>query len=254
MPVQAPYPDGQVTAGMHLSHDGSRLVVPTMDAQAFDVAPGKIDAYVREHHLSSYLRVFDISTGEKVLCEKVPAWISHVQFSPDVALDRQGTPSTAHGGREPQQGRLDRHEMWERDGKSIIYHGTYVDGRAHLGRVKRTAIPARKAVERGFRCSTSTAMPDIRQRFSWIASARHACHRHHHAALRIVAVLRCSRQCRARTHTKGRLLGTPGAGHPRCRSSRWAGQQARLVRSAVANQRFLARRSRAPAKDGLVRP
>lgn len=139
---------------MHLSHDGSRLVVPTMDAQAFDVAPGKIDAYVREHHLSSYLRVFDISTGEKV-----PAWISHVQFSPDVALDRQGTPSTAHGGREPQQGRLDRHEMWERDGKSIIYHGTYVDGRAHLGRVKRPAIPVRKAVERGFRCSTSTGTP-----------------------------------------------------------------------------------------------
>ena len=28
------------------------------------------------------------------------------------------------------------HEMWERDGRTIIYHGSYVDGRAYLGRVE----------------------------------------------------------------------------------------------------------------------
>lgn len=164
--VLAPYPDGQVTAGMHLSHDGTRLVVPTMDAQAFDVDPGKIDAYVREHRLSSYLRVLDTTTGEQVLCEKVPAWISHVQFSPinrDLILYNHERPSDCGirrmwlwTGKEHRRLRDEGdgrskddwtcHEMWERDGKTIIYHGTYADGRAYLGRVrpdgtKRIEIP-----------------------------------------------------------------------------------------------------------------
>jgi oligogalacturonide lyase len=154
--VLALYPDGQVTAGMHLSHDGARLVVPTMDAQAFDVDPGKIDAYVREHHLSSFLRVFDPATGEQVLCERVNAWISHVQFSPidrNVILYNNERPSDCgirriwlwtgkehRRLRDEGQGRSKDdwtcHEMWERDGKTIIYHGTYVDGRAYLGRVR----------------------------------------------------------------------------------------------------------------------
>jgi oligogalacturonide lyase len=87
----AEYPAGQMTAFTHVSADGSRLCVPTVDARALDderplgmPRPDyDIDERVRREHLNSWLRVYDTATGAELRCERVPeAWITHVQFSP----------------------------------------------------------------------------------------------------------------------------------------------------------------------------
>src|ERR1035438_3705445 len=77
--VLAEYPAGQMTAFTHVSADGTRLCVPTTDARALDgdtILPGRpkydIDARVQEEGLSSYLRVYDTTTGKEVLTERVP--------------------------------------------------------------------------------------------------------------------------------------------------------------------------------------
>ncbi len=174
--VLAEYPAGQMTAFTHVSADGSRLCVPTTDARALDgdqPLPGKppydIDARVQHENLSSYLRVYDTATGKELLCEPVPrAWITHVQFSPrdhDLILYNHewcSDPGTRrmwlwdghrHLRLRPEGGgrsRLDWacHEMWERDGSAIVYHGSYHDGPAFIGRVnpdgtglKEVALP-----------------------------------------------------------------------------------------------------------------
>lgn len=161
--VLAQYPIGQMTAFTHVSADGSRLCVPTTDARALDgdnLLSGKptydIDQRVREEKLSSYLRVYDTKTGKEILSERVPeAWITHVQFSPinkDLILYNNEWPSdcgirriwlwdgkTHHRMRDEGDGRnrgdWTCHEMWERDGKAIIYHGEYKNGPAYIGRV-----------------------------------------------------------------------------------------------------------------------
>jgi len=161
--VLAEYPTGQMTAFTHVSRDGSRLCVPTTDARALDgdnILPGKpkynIDKRVRDEKLSSYLRVFDTKTGKEILCERVPeAWITHVQFSPvnnQLILYNNEWPSdcgirriwlwdgkTHHRMRDEGRGRSKGdwtcHEMWQRDGKAIIYHGMYGNGSAYIGRV-----------------------------------------------------------------------------------------------------------------------
>ena len=162
--VLAEYPEGQMTAFTHVSADGARLCVPTTDARALDgdtVFKGKppynIDARVRQENLSSYLRVYDTADGKEVLCERVPqAWITHVQFSPvsrDLILYNHEWPSdcgirrmwlwdgkshlrlrTEGDGRSRADWTC--HEMWERDGRAIIYHGAYAKGPAYVGRVK----------------------------------------------------------------------------------------------------------------------
>jgi hypothetical protein len=162
--VLAEYPAGQMTAFTHVSADGSRLCVPTTDARALDgdrVLARKpdydIDARVQKENLSSYLRVYDTASGKEILCEQVPrTWITHVQFSPrDPALilynhEWCSDPGTRrmwlwdgrrHLRLRPEgdgRSRLDWacHEMWERDGSAIIYHGSYHDGPALIGRVK----------------------------------------------------------------------------------------------------------------------
>ncbi len=158
------YPAGQMTAFTHVSTDGSRLCVPTTDARALDgdaQLKGKpaydIDARVRQEHLSSYLRVYDTSTGKEISCEPVPdAWITHVQFSPtDNSLILYNNEWPYDCGirrmwlwdghrhlrlRSEGEGRKKSdwtcHEMWERDGKYIIYHGNYDGGPSYIGRVK----------------------------------------------------------------------------------------------------------------------
>lgn len=98
-------PAGQMTAFTHVSTDGRRLCVPTVDERAFaeestadsgtNLVGGKrnevirekpahdIDERVRREQLSSWLRVYDTADGREILCERVPqAWITHVQFSP----------------------------------------------------------------------------------------------------------------------------------------------------------------------------
>ena len=162
--VLAEYPANQMTAFTHVSADGTRLCVPTIGARALDgdkILKGKpgydIDARVQKEHLVSYLRVYDTATGKEILCEPVTnAWITHVQFSPrDNHLILYNHEWCADSGirrmwlwdgkrhirlRTEGDGR-DRndwtcHEMWERDGSAIIYHGSYTNGPTYIGRVK----------------------------------------------------------------------------------------------------------------------
>jgi hypothetical protein len=162
--VLAEYPAGQMTAFTHVSADGTRLCVPTTDARALDgdaQLKGRpsynIDARVQKEELSSYLRVYDTATGKELFCEKVPkAWITHVQFSPiDRNLILYNHEWSADCGirrmwlwdgqrhirlRTETDGRSRNdwvcHEMWERDGSAIIYHGGLNKGPSLIGRVK----------------------------------------------------------------------------------------------------------------------
>jgi hypothetical protein len=162
--VLAEYPRGQMTAFTHVSADGARLCVPTTDARPLDgdkLLKGRpdydIDARVQAQNLSSYLRVYDTATGREVLCERVPkAWITHVQFSPidrnlilynhewssDCGIRRMWVwNGKEHLRLRPEGEGCKRndwacHEMWERDGSAIIYHGGYGHGPAFIGRVR----------------------------------------------------------------------------------------------------------------------
>lgn len=162
--VLAEYPANQMTAFTHVSADGTRLCVPTTDARALDgdtLLKGKpkynIDARVQEENLASYLHVYDTVTGKELLCERVPkAWVTHVQFSPsnnDLILYNHEWSADAgirrmwlwDGHRHLRlrnegDGRSREdwtcHEMWERDGSAIIYHGSYHHGPAYIGRIK----------------------------------------------------------------------------------------------------------------------
>jgi len=161
--VLAQLPGDQVTAFTHVSADGRLLCVPTTDDAAFteDDAWGEkhrgIDARVQRLGLNSWLRVYSTETGEDVLCEPVPrAWVTHVQFSPtdsrrilynhewpsDCGIRRVWLWDGANHIRLREEGagrsRQDWtcHEMWERDGSAVIYHGLYSDGRAYIGRAR----------------------------------------------------------------------------------------------------------------------
>ncbi|MBN1936867.1 MAG: hypothetical protein JW934_19555, partial [Anaerolineae bacterium] len=160
----AEYPAGQMTAFTHVSADGTRLCVPTVDARALDgdnLLDGRprydIDRRVQDENLSSYLRVYDTLSGQEVLCEEVPrAWITHVQFSPldaslilynhewpgDCGIRRvwlwDGERHIRLRGEGDGRSRDDWtcHEMWTRDGQFVIYHGGCVGGSMYLGRVR----------------------------------------------------------------------------------------------------------------------
>jgi oligogalacturonide lyase len=162
--VLAQYPDGQMTAFTHVSADGKRLCVPTTDAYALDadkqlsgIPKYNIDERVQAEGLSSYLRIYDTDTGDEIISEQVErCWITHVQFSPinsDLILYNHEWPAdcgirrmwlfdgthhlrlrTEGDGRSHNDWAC--HEMWERDGSAIIYHGGFLDGPNYLGRVK----------------------------------------------------------------------------------------------------------------------
>ena len=177
--VLAELPYEQMTAFTHVSADGKRLCVPTTDARALDGdnrLPGRpeynIDARVQEESLCSYLWVFDTETGTVLLREPVArSWITHVQFSPvdpDLILynhewpgdcgirrmwlfDARGIGEARHLRlRMEGQGRSRAdwtcHEMWERDGQAIIYHGQYANGRSYLGRVRPDGSDVREVL------------------------------------------------------------------------------------------------------------
>ena len=161
--VLAELPTNQMTAFTHVSGDGLRLCVPTTDARALDddkplpLKPGyDIDKRIVDENLSSYLRVFDTATGKQLCCEQVSkAWITHVQFSPvnpnlilynseycaDSGIRRMWLwDGKAHLRLRTEgdgRSRFDWtcHEMWERDGTAIIYHGTFTNGVSYIGRV-----------------------------------------------------------------------------------------------------------------------
>jgi hypothetical protein len=156
------YPEGQVTAFTHVSADGKLLCVPTTDAAAFSeddawsARDHGIDARVQRLGLTSYLRIYDTQTGAEIAAEPVPsAWVTHVQFSPTdaslIAYNHEWPGDCGirrvwlwdgrqHRQLRPEGGSRSRndwtcHEMWERDGRAVIYHGRYIDGRAFIGRV-----------------------------------------------------------------------------------------------------------------------
>jgi Tol biopolymer transport system component len=173
----AELPAGQMTAFTHVSTDGTRLCVPTTDARALDdenpLPAAKpdygVDERIQAEGLSSYLRIYDTATGREIQTAPVPrAWVTHVQFSPidrekilynhEWVMSHWGTrrmwlwdgskhlqlrQETAPGD-TPARSRNDWtcHEMWERDGSAIIYHGTYdkaaaaLGGVAYLGRIQ----------------------------------------------------------------------------------------------------------------------
>ncbi len=169
--VLAVLPDDQVTAFTHVSADGKRLCVPTTDEAAFTEDADwthkhkGIDARVQRLGLNSWLRVFSTETGEELACEKVPlGWVTHVQFAPgdasqilynhewpgDCGIRRvwlwDGKSHRQMRSEGDGRSRLDWtcHEMWERDGKAVIYHGLYEDGRAYIGRIPLDGSPIRE--------------------------------------------------------------------------------------------------------------
>ncbi|WGF87538.1 oligogalacturonate lyase family protein [Marinivivus vitaminiproducens] len=161
--VLAEYPEGHVTGYTHVSADGRLLCVPTIEARALDFdglgTPGfprnAIDARVQAENLTSFLRIYDTRTGDEVACEPVPrGWVTHVQFSPsdprlilynhewpsDCGIRRiwlwDGATHRPLRSEGSGRSRMDWtcHEMWERDGSAIVYHGILADGTAYLGR------------------------------------------------------------------------------------------------------------------------
>lgn len=152
-------PEKQMTGFTHVSADGRLLCVPTVDAEAFDVKDyfEEIDNKIQSDGLNSYLRVYDTKTGEEVMCETVhKAWVTHVQFSPinsrhilynhewiktDPGIRRlwlfNGESHIRLRTKDEQRSENDWvcHEMWEKDGKHVIYHGGFENGTSFIGRV-----------------------------------------------------------------------------------------------------------------------
>ncbi|MGH7145232.1 MAG: oligogalacturonate lyase family protein [Planctomycetota bacterium] len=157
-------PSDQVTAFTHVSTDGRFLCVPTTDARALEGYERErydIDARVQSEALNSTLRVFDTDSGAQVVCERVPrAWITHVQFDPtdsrrimynhewpaDCGVRRMwlfdGATGTHRRLREAGAGRSAAdwtcHEVFDRTGRYIYYHGSYHQGVGYVGRIDRS--------------------------------------------------------------------------------------------------------------------
>lgn len=158
------YPEEQMTGFTHVSADGRWLCVPTVDARALngdqplEAKPHfSVGDRVRDEGLFSYLRIYDTETGKEEACEPVRGgWGTHVQFSPadarlllynhenlkhDAGVRRMWlwdgkthrALRTAENGRRAEDWAC--HEMWERDGSAIIYHGGFHNGATFIGRV-----------------------------------------------------------------------------------------------------------------------
>jgi oligogalacturonide lyase len=157
--VLAHIPAGMANGVMHVSTNGRKLLVSTSDVRAFKDYDGTnssiIDYTVQSLGLSAQLRVYDTETGEQSICEHVQrAWITHVQFNPEddnVIMYNHEWPSDCGirriwiwNGEEhvlvrPEgEGRSREdwtcHEMWERHGTNLIYHGGYKNGLYYVGK------------------------------------------------------------------------------------------------------------------------
>jgi len=142
---------GEVMTGFtHLSSDGRYACVPYISAEAFRVPPGNEFHHIRDkvmrERLESHVLVIDTETGEGDVRFAHQGWITHVQFHPK---DPSQILFNHEGGRVAQRiwlykdGKIRKirdqspeglsiwvcHEMWQRDGHRIIYHGSKtVDG------------------------------------------------------------------------------------------------------------------------------
>ena len=170
-------PEGQVTAFTHVSADGKKLCVPTSDARTLAFTEEEqeaqriiddIDQRVQTEGLNSYIRVYCTETGKELVCEKVEkAWITHVQFSPyddalilynheycaDAGIRRMwlwdGKQHRALRSEDEVRDRADWtcHEMWQPDGKSIIYHGKYNGKEKNLSYIGRVSLDGTDVTE-----------------------------------------------------------------------------------------------------------
>jgi hypothetical protein len=168
-------PGDEMTGFTHVSADDSLLCLPTVDAEAFEVEDrdyGRIDERVQTLGLNSYLRIINTHTGEELVSEKVRrGWITHVQFSPlnsKHILYNHEWPAecgirrmwlwdgekhvrlrTPDAVRSPDDWTC--HEMWEKDGIHVIYHGIYKSGIAYIGRLNIFDLSYREIpIERSF--------------------------------------------------------------------------------------------------------
>lgn len=171
--ILAEFPEGQISGFTHVSEDGIRLCVPTMDARIYDgdhILPDGRPGYdvcsrVRDLTLNSQFKIYETHTGEIVLGEFVPnAWITHVQFCPinaDIVLYNhernidKGTKRlwiwnirnhrqlrTAFDDRDREDDARD--QTWGCGGYAVIYHGQYKNGRQYIGRVW---VPSKEITE-----------------------------------------------------------------------------------------------------------
>lgn len=147
-------PMEQMTGFTHVSENGKYLCVPTVDAAAFDIEEEwgtAIDRKIINENLSSYLRVYKTDTGELVFCEEVKrAWVTHVQFCPTnerkILYNHEWTCEESgirrmwlfDGHQHIRLRTCDEnryiedwacHEMWEKNGEWVIYHGAYGKGK-----------------------------------------------------------------------------------------------------------------------------
>jgi len=166
----AELPANHVTGFTHVSDDNSRICVPTIHEAAFTDVQA-IDATVQQLGLVSHLRVFDTRSGAQVQDIEVErGWVTHVQFQPgrnDVILFNHEWPADCGIRRiwlwdgkqihrlRPEGMNADGtprrradwicHEVWSRDGSTIIYHGRYAAddlvnaGRNFVGRLSPAA-------------------------------------------------------------------------------------------------------------------
>ncbi|HEY9074893.1 MAG TPA: oligogalacturonate lyase family protein [Anaerolineaceae bacterium] len=157
--VLAQIPANMASSCMHVSSDGRRLVVATADQRAFKDYNGTnnavIDYTVQSLGLSSQLRVYDTENGDLVVRENINrAWVTHVQFAPgndQVILYNHEWPADCgirriwlwngleHVLVRPEGDGRSRedwtcHEMWERNGSNLIYHGGYKNGLFYVGK------------------------------------------------------------------------------------------------------------------------
>jgi hypothetical protein len=168
-------PGDEMTGFTHVSADDSLLCLPTVDAEAFEVEDrnyNRIDERVQALGLSSYLRIINTHTGEELISEKVNrGWITHVQFSPlnnkhilynhewpaECGIRRMwlwdGKNHIRLRTRDAVRSSDDWtcHEMWEKDGIHVIYHGIYKNGIAYIGRLNIFDLSYREIpIERSF--------------------------------------------------------------------------------------------------------
>jgi len=142
------------------------LLVPTISRETFSDLKNpsvfSFDISTKVHRLGLHTVMHRFHTdgrGEEILWEE-PGWVTHVQFrpknvewilfnhewDPKAGIDRMwlwdGSSARRLRPEGPNEVGFPRsaddwvcHEIWQRDGEAIVYHGKYVDGPAFIGQV-----------------------------------------------------------------------------------------------------------------------
>lgn len=150
--VLAELPSDHVTAFTHVSEDNQWLCVPTIHESAFAEAARDrqgITPRVDRLGLRSAMRFIRTDGSGKDIRWHDPGWVTHVQFHPrnadcllynhewcpdsgvrrmwlyrDGKVVRLRPPGTNADGSLRGATDWTCHEMWQRDGRAVIYHGT----------------------------------------------------------------------------------------------------------------------------------